>query len=255
MPRSKTLAGRRAARARKKPAPARDAVFATYELLQQIVLELPPSDIPKAAKVNKIWNATIDSAATINKYLLSSHFALKQMHINSDRLQAGKITRLSLFWGEVYIKALRSEDNKEVVLAINKSDHGIFSIRFLNTTEGIPGLTSEDHQCLSQGLTSALSSFPSRTWRLSDDDDFYARVEFGLYMLADPVGGKTAMLADRKCKAVQQSKGGLRYRVSPEVRMVWKLRGCKEGKWENKDECMMKELLMYGALQQRAQGG
>lgn len=134
-------------------------MFATYELLQQIILEIPPSDILSAAKVNKIWNATVSSSATISKQLLSSYFALSQMHINSDRLQADKITRLSLFWGEVYIKALRSEQNKEVVLTINKSDHQVFSIGFLNTTEGIPGLTREDYQRTSKGLTSALSGF------------------------------------------------------------------------------------------------
>ncbi|KAK3720866.1 hypothetical protein LTR37_003529 [Vermiconidia calcicola] len=109
---------------------AADAVFGTYELVEKIILALPPEDILLAAKVNKAtFTVTEDSSAIRNRLYASRYLSLhNDQPVNTDSwfvfFDFSCATLLIRRLGEVEVICLiytRAQSGLKIVAGRNRS--------------------------------------------------------------------------------------------------------------------------------------
>jgi hypothetical protein len=96
---------------------ATNAVFGTYELLESIILALPPEDIFLAARVCNKWNDIVTSSTAIEKRLKATPLFL--LESENDASTDSHVTYLLLDSCDVFIQHVKG--GEVVALLRNKN--------------------------------------------------------------------------------------------------------------------------------------
>lgn len=160
----------------------RSAVFGSYELLELILLALPPEDLLIAAHVSKFWYSLVTSSSAIDQRLQATPFFLLEESEEYDYSDSPQLVHLMFECADVVIQ--RIDDFEAVALVRNQRlKHGeTFLIKFFESDEPIPGLNDDDYGALRLGWAAAFR------WRLNPflDQSLLNRLEYGLFCMLHP---------------------------------------------------------------------